>query len=179
MSIIPHGPYDHYRLDYGRAYFREASKDCFNLLYFGVIRPFKGLEDLITAFDSILQNEIDRYWLTIVGETWENWILPAELIARSHYRERITFINRYVSDEEVAVFFAGADAVVLPYHRSSASGPLHTAMSYELPIVVIQVGGLTEAVANYEGAINVPPRDPSALQRAWIVQSVYMGAEYK
>jgi glycosyltransferase involved in cell wall biosynthesis len=75
-------------------------------------------------------------------------------------------VNRYVPDEEVAQFFAAADAVVLPYHRSSASGPLHVAMSHGVPVVVSRVGGLAEAVAEYEGAIQVPPRDPDAIREA-------------
>ena len=164
--IIPHGPYDQYHLDDDQPCFREGKEDCCNLLYFGVIRPFKGLEDLIAAFDSIPQNEIDKYWLTIVGETWEGWTLPAELINKSYNRERITFVNRYVRDEEVAAFFTGADAVVLPYHRSSASGPLHVAMSQGLPVIVTKVGGLPEAVKGYEGAILIPPKNPEALKEA-------------
>jgi glycosyltransferase involved in cell wall biosynthesis len=71
-----------------------------------------------------------------------------------------------VRDEEVAAFFSGADAVVLPYHRSSASGPLHVAMSHGLPVVVTRVGGLTEAASNYGGVVWLPPRDPVALRKA-------------
>jgi glycosyltransferase involved in cell wall biosynthesis len=166
MAVIPLGPFDHYLAAPRERANPAGSLGCCNLLYFGVIRPFKGLEDLITAFDSIAENEIEHYWLTVVGETWEGWTLPTELIARSCYRNRITFVNRYVKDEEVAEFFAGADAVVLPYHRSSASGPLHVAMSYGLPVIVTRVGGLTEGVANYQGAILVPPRDPAAIRQA-------------
>ncbi len=166
--IIPHGPYDQYNLDDDQPCHREATEGCCNLLFFGVIRPFKGLEDLITAFDSMPQNEINKYWLTIVGETWEGWTLPVELINQSRYRRRITFVNRYVPDEEVAAFFSGADAVVLPYHRSSASGPLHVAMSQGLPVVVSRVGGLPEAVKGYEGAILIPPKNPEALKEALI-----------
>jgi glycosyltransferase involved in cell wall biosynthesis len=164
VAIIPHGPYDQYHLPAGQVTYREAPEDCCNLLYFGVIRPFKGLEDLVAAFDSIPADEIHRYWLTIVGETWEGWTLPAELISRSRYPERITFINRYVSDEEAGAFFAGADAVVLPYHRSSTSGPLHIAMSYGLPVIITKVGGLTEAVEDYKGAALIPPQDIQALR---------------
>jgi glycosyltransferase involved in cell wall biosynthesis len=98
-----------------------------------------------------------------VGETWEGWTLPAELIRRSRWASRITFVNRYVTDAEVAAHFANADAVVLPYRRSSASGPLHIAMSSGLPVVVTRVGGLVEAAAGYEGAVLVPPADPDAL----------------
>jgi glycosyltransferase involved in cell wall biosynthesis len=143
-----------------------------------VIRPYKGLEDLIRAFDALQENEITKYWLTIVGETWEGWIMPTNLIEGSKYRDRITFMNRYVSDAEVAQFFAGADVVVLPYHRSSASGPLHIAMSCGLPIVVTQVGGLIEAVAGYDGAILVPPGDPAALQNALMQVAKLRGKRY-
>ena len=166
VAVIPHGPYNHYRSTGERQKQRTAPQSCCNLLFFGLIRPYKGLEDLIKAFDTLPESEITNYWLTIVGETWEGWTLPAELIERSRYRDRITFVNRYVSDEEVAEFFAGADAIVIPYHRSSTSGSLHIAMSVGLPVVVTHVGGLTEAVADYEGAVLVPPRDPAQLQSA-------------
>lgn len=166
VALIPHGPYDHYRSASAGPAQRVVPESVCNLLFFGTIRPYKGLEDLVTAFDAISEEEIDRYWLTIVGETWEGWTLPAELIARSRYHRRITFVNRYVSDEDVAAFFAAADVVVLPYHRSSASGPLHVAMSYGLPVVLTHVGGLPEAAAAYGGAIFVPPGDPASLRIA-------------
>jgi len=165
VEIIPHGPYDHYNYSNAQPPYRDAPRDCCNLLYFGVIRPFKGVEDLITAFNTISPNEIDQYWLTIVGETWEDWTLPAELISHSSYRKRITFVNRYVSDAEAAALFAGADAVVLPYHRSSSSGPLHIAMSQGLPVIITRVGGIPESVEDYEGAVLIPPQDPEALRK--------------
>jgi len=166
VALIPHGPYTQYRTtDTARAE-RDAPASCCNLLFFGTIRPFKGLEDLVRAFDSIPLDEIEGYWLTVVGETWEGWTLPNELIARSRHRDRITFVNRYVRDDEAAAFFAGADAIVLPYHRSSASGPLQVTMSHGLPVVVTRVGGLTEAAGRYEGAIFVLPHDPVALRDA-------------
>ncbi|HET9849398.1 MAG TPA: glycosyltransferase family 4 protein [Candidatus Dormibacteraeota bacterium] len=164
VLLVPHGPYDQYVATVPSS--RSGAEDSCNLLFFGVIRPFKGLEDLIVAFDAIPQAEIARYRLTIVGETWEGWTKPADLIARSRYRDRITFINRYVHDDEVGQVFAEADAVVLPYHRSSASGPLQIAMSCGLPVVVTAVGGLPEAVGGYDGAILVPARDPDALRHA-------------
>jgi glycosyltransferase involved in cell wall biosynthesis len=166
ISVIPHGPYDHYQLRDGELMLREAPAGCCNLLFFGLVRPYKGLENLIQAFDSLPPDQAQGYWLTIVGEVWEGWTLPDELIASSRYRERITFVKRYVSDAEVAAYFAGADAVVLPYHRSSGSGSLHVAMSKGLPVVVTNVGGLAEAVVDYEGAIVVPPDQPDALLQA-------------
>ena len=114
-EVLPHGPYDHYLAGAERiSALREAPAEACNLLFFGVIRPFKGVEHLVAAFEAIPEDEIDRFWLTVVGETWEGWTLPAEMIARSPRRDRITFVNRYVSDEELHGYLAGADAVVLP-----------------------------------------------------------------
>ncbi len=178
IALIPHGPYDIYQSTDSKLGHRAAPASCCNLLFFGVIRPFKGLEDLIMAFDALPENEIANYWLTIVGETWEGWTLPTNLINQSRYRDRITFVNHYVSDAEMAQFFANADAVVLPYHRSSTSGPLHIAMSCGLPVVVTRVGGLVEAVANYRGAVLVPSEDSTALKNALVQVAQLRGTRY-
>jgi glycosyltransferase involved in cell wall biosynthesis len=176
--VFPHGPYDHHQGGGGEPAIRPAPPTCLNVLFFGVIRPFKGLEDLITAFNAIPQDEIGGYWLTIVGEVWEGWTLPGELIAQSPYRDHITLVDRYVTDEELTGYLAGADVVALPYHRSSASGPLHTTMSCGLPVIVTHVGGLTEAAASYEGAVLVPPKDPDALRDAIVRASALRGQRF-
>src|SRR6185312_13875850 len=121
IALIGHGPYNNYAGTAREQQPRPISAACCNLLYFGVIRPYKGLEDLIRAFDALPESEINGFWLTIVGETWEGWMLPTTLIEHSRYRDRITFVNRYVTDAEVAQFFATADAAIFPYHRSSSS----------------------------------------------------------
>lgn len=161
VVVIPHATY----ANYGNGERRDTHERC-NLLCFGVIRPFKGVEVLVEAFGSLPPEVASGYHLTVVGETWEGWSRPAELIARSRYRDRITFVNRYVSDDEVDAAFAEADIVVLPYRRSSQSGPLHVAMHYGLPVVVSAVGGLVEAVEQYEGAVLVAPGDPQLLADA-------------
>ena len=161
VTVVGHGPFDQHRAP------RVAAPDgvC-RLLFFGTIRPYKGLEHLVAAFDRLTDDEAAGYRLTVVGETWEGWTAPLELIAASRHRDRITLVNRYVSDDEVTDCFARADVVVLPYLRSSASGPLHIAMSNGLPVVVTPVGGLAEAVADYPGALTVPPADVPALTEA-------------
>jgi glycosyltransferase involved in cell wall biosynthesis len=161
IVVVPHAASDPYP---AAQPIRPAPDGVLNVLHFGIIRPFKGLEDLIRAFDGLPEEEAARYWLTIVGETWEGWDLPARLVAQSRYRDRITFVNRYVRDDEADGFFRGADLVALPYRRSSQSGPLHLALRYELPVVVTSVGGLVESVAGYGGAVLVPPGDPDELR---------------
>ncbi|MEA2212669.1 MAG: hypothetical protein QOF83_2617, partial [Solirubrobacteraceae bacterium] len=157
---IPHGPINHFASDDHSPSLplRDPPPGIINLLFFGIIRPYKGLEDLVEAFDLLDDDEVMHYWLTVVGETWEGWDLPIRLIESSRHRSRITLVNRFVEDGEVTAYFAGADAAVLPYHRSSASSPASVAMANGLPLVLTAVGGLPEAVADYEGAILVPPR---------------------
>ncbi len=157
-EVALHGPFDHHERAIPAAR-RSAVEGACHLLFFGTIRPYKGLEDLIEAFGRLPAS----YTLTVVGETWEGWTLPAELIAGSPAADRITFVNRYVADAEVDAFFAAADLVVLPYRRSSASGPLHIAMSHGLPVVVTAVGGLVEAAERYSGTTFVPAGSPEEL----------------
>jgi len=167
IEVLPVGPLDHYQSnERERSPMREAPPETCNFLFFGVIRPYKGLEHLVEAFEAIPEAEIDQYWLTVVGETWEGWTLPTKMIANSSRRNRITFVNRYLTDEELDGYLLGADAVVLPYLRSSLSGPLHVAMGYGLPILMTDVGGNAEAALGYRGIVLVPPGDPAALSDA-------------
>ena len=183
VALAAHGPYDQY-IDVTEnsngangdtlAAVRKAPKPgSVNILFFGLIRPYKGLEDLLQVFNSLPREEAERLWLTVVGETWEGCTEPAHLIASSPHADRITFVNEYVPDSVVAAAFAHADIAVLPYRRSSSSGILHIAMSWGIPVVVTNVGGLLEAASGYEGAVFIPPGDSVAL-REGIMRSVQL-----
>jgi len=67
--------------------------------------------------------------------------------------------------------------VALPYHRASASGPLHMTMHHGLPVVVTNVGGLSEAAAGYSGTVFVPPGNPVALAEG-IVSALDLRAQH-
>ncbi len=177
VRVIPLAPTNHYSSG-GGVRRRDAPDGCCNLLYLGVIRPYKGLEELIAAFDDIPPDRIDRYWLTVLGETWQGYHEPAALIARSPYRHRVTFVNYYLGDDELDGFVQGADLMVLPYRRSTASGPLSIAMHEGLPVVVTAVGGLPEAVEGYGGAILAPAANPRTLRQAIEQASDLRGRRY-
>jgi glycosyltransferase involved in cell wall biosynthesis len=173
VAIAPHASFDQYQAitgpfqgsDEAISAVTAAPRDgTVNLLFFGTIRPYKGLESVLRVFNRLTPQEASGLWLTVVGETWEGCTEPARLIAASPHRERISFVNDYVPDEVVSAAFGHADVVVLPYRRSSSSGPLHVAMNWGLPVVVTRVGGLPEAAAGYQGAVFVVPGDDDALR---------------
>jgi glycosyltransferase involved in cell wall biosynthesis len=170
FRVIPHGPYPISEAEPGEATgpprarpTREPSE--LTVLFFGTIRPYKGLEHLIQAFEQVRRDSALPWKLLVVGETWEGWTLPLELVESSSYRDDIELVNRYVTDQEAAGYFQRADVVALPYLRASASGPLAIAQAYGLPAVVTAVGGLVEAVAGYTGAVLVRPGSPDDLAR--------------
>ena len=189
VALVPHGPYDQYRdlqetgdpdIAAAMSAVRTAPKSdgVVNVLFFGLIRPYKGLEDLLRVFNALPREVVERLWLTVVGETWENCTEPAHLIATSPHRDRITFVNEYVPDEVVGAAFAHADVAVLPYRRSSSSGILHVAMSWGLPIVVTNVGGLPEAANGYAGAVFIPPEDPCMLRDGLLKAALLAGQKF-
>lgn len=170
LHVIPHPTYVNYRA----ATARSTDGNC-RLLYFGVVRPFKGVEDLIRAFEALPHN----FELTIAGETWENWTEPDMLARTSPAHSRIHRIDRYLTDREATALFAACDVVVLPYRRSSQSGPLHIAMACGLPVVTTRVGGLPEATSGYDGAVLAAPGDPSSLREAIITASNLRGRHFE
>lgn len=164
--VVPHGPYDHLERSSAGPIRRGDEHDVFSLLFFGTIRPYKGLEYLVDAFGMLSQEEAAKFRLVVVGETWEAWDLPAQLISINPNKDQIVFENRYVHDDELAEYLGSSDAVVLPYLRSSSSGPLHLSMSHGLPVVVTDVGGLREAAGEYSGACFIAPKDADAIRQA-------------
>ncbi len=177
VRVMPHGPYHHVVTSTAGPVDVLADSP-FRLLYFGVIRSYKGVEDLVEAFSMLDREQASQFRLSVVGETWEGCTAPDEAIARSPHANLIERVDRYVSDEELAQYVARADAIVLPYHRSSLSGPLIIAMTAGLPTVVTAVGGLTEIVEDYAGAVLVPPRDPVALRDALLKLPARRGERY-
>ena len=183
FTVIPHAPYPIFHAagqDAPEAPAPRLAPDddgAVTILFFGTIRPYKGLEHLVAAFEQLRQ-ESDRYRLVVVGESWEGWTLPLRLIDQSPYRDEIELVNRYVTDEEAAHYFEQADIVALPYLRSSASGPLAIAQAYGLPVVITGVGGLQEAAAGYTGAVLAQPGDSGDLARGILAAADLRGRKH-
>lgn len=163
--IVNHGSYGHFRQP---GQLQPAPRAPFTFLYLGLIRPYKGVEHLIQAFDMLPAALAQQARLVIVGETWEGHHLPAQLIAASPNRERIEFVNRYVTDGEVDHYFSQADVACYPYRRASQSGAARIAISYGIPIIASRVGGLAESLPEYAGTYWCEPGNVAGLRDSLI-----------
>lgn len=162
VAVIPHGPFE--QIANAQIEPRpRADGEPLRLLFFGVIRPYKGLDDLVEAFQCLVAAGKD-VTLTVVGEPWQPLVPALERLRTSpDLAGKVTIVDRYVRDDEVSEYLAKADILVLPYLRASASGPLALAMAAGMPVVTTNIPSLMEVTDGYSGAVHVPVRNPSAL----------------
>ena len=134
------------------------------ILFFGKIRRYKGLEILIEALGR-MDREIP-FHAVFAGECY----LPAgkfrKRIEELDLVERISWIDRYIPNEEIPELFRSSDVLVLPYLSASQSGVIPVAYQFEIPVIVSDVGGLSEVVKQGETGFLVKPGDPGELADA-------------
>ena len=115
------------------------------LLFFGLIREYKGLDILINAMEKI-KTELEDYTLLIVGECYENENKYTDLIKKAGITDNVKCHYSFIPDNEVGKYFSAADVVVLPYKTASQSGIVQIAYHFDTPVIVSNVGGLPEIV---------------------------------
>ncbi len=116
------------------------------LLFFGLIRPYKRLDLLLHAFAHPCLRERQSLRLLIAGENYTS-MEPYRRIIRMHdLADRIIERNEFIPHEEVRRYFSAADLLVQPYNYVSQSGVTSTALHFDLPAVVTNIGGLQEYV---------------------------------
>jgi len=153
VHVIPHGVLEH--LAEGPALAPAFTTERPVVLFFGLLRPYKGIDVLLEAWRGIEGAEL---W--IVG-------MPRMDIAplRAAAAPNVRFVPRFVDDAELSTYFARADLVVLPYREIEQSGVLFTALAFGKPVLLSDVGGFAE-VAAAGLARAVPVGDPAALRAA-------------
>ena len=143
--ILPHPLYDHFGPKLDRA---EALKALGlpagrkTLLFFGLIREYKGLDILLEAFRSLG----DDYQLIVAGEPYGSFEPYQKIIDSLPGKDRIKLVTDYIGDSDVKAYFSAADLVVLPYRSATQSGISAIAYHFDTPLVVTNVGGLEETI---------------------------------
>lgn len=134
------------------------------ILFFGFVRPYKGLHYLIEAMPFIIKH-LDII-LLIVGEFWNGEEEYRKQIEHLRVEQNIKIINRYVSNEEVGLFFAASDLVVVPYVSATGSGIVQAAFGCNKPVISTNVGCLPEVITHNKTGYIIPLKSPQAIADA-------------
>lgn len=132
-----------------------------NLLFFGLIRDYKGLDILLDAFGKLDSG----YQLIVAGEPYGSFVKYRNIIDRSPAKDRIRLFTRYIKDSEVKVFFSASDLAVLPYRSATQSGISAIAYHFEVPMVVTDVGGLRQSIGDCGTGLVAPKADADCVVR--------------
>jgi glycosyltransferase involved in cell wall biosynthesis len=165
-GITLHHPiYDHFGAKLNR---EEALKrlkipsDRKVLLFFGLIRDYKGLDILLDAFAGLSGD----YHLIIAGEAYGDFSGYQRKIDESPLKDNISCFNEYIPDQKVPVFFSASDLVVLPYRSATQSGITAVAFHFEVPVIVTDVGGLSEVIQHEKTGLIVDKPEVSLIHDA-------------
>lgn len=148
----PHPLYNHFgeRLPKEEACRRLGiPTDKKTLLFFGLIRDYKGLDLLIDAVGKL----DDSYQLLIAGECYGSFDKYEAQIKASPAASRIVAHNQYISDDDIPLYFSAADALILPYRSATQSGVVSIAYHYNLPMLSTPVGDFPQSIARPETGI--------------------------
>ena len=146
-TVLQHPLYSHF----GEKMPREAAEKKLglksgkkNILFFGLIRTYKGLDILLEAFGKLSE----EYQLIIAGEPYGPFDKYQKIIDSLPNRQNVHTWLKYIKDSEVTDYFSAADIAVLPYRSATQSGISSVSYHFEVPMIVTDVGGLKETIGD-------------------------------
>ena len=158
VHTIPHGTFGYFTKWKNES--KEELKKRFGfekkdkiILFFGYIREYKGLRYLLRAMPEIIKKEPNAK-LVIAGELWQDWKTYKKEI-NPEIKNKIKIFPRYILDKDVHKFFDMADIQVLPYYNTeqTISGPLLVGLAFHKPIIISNVGGISEFLKDGKNAL--------------------------
>jgi glycosyltransferase involved in cell wall biosynthesis len=160
VHVIPHGAFEHLTTRPNELALPPelAAVTRPVVLYFGVVREYKGVDVLLEAMRHVPEAEL---W--VVGRPLD---VSMERLRRLAPPGRVRFVDRYVSDAELPAFFRRADVLALPHRNVDISGVLLAGLAFGKAMVMSDVGGFRELVEDEGAGRLVPPGDPEALGAA-------------
>ncbi len=163
VVVIPHGDYTILKYWDKARRSRKKISQIKKILFFGHIRPNKGLEYLIKA-EPLIRKHLSNYRIIVAGkcdsfDRYEKYIEPDS---------KIKIINEYIPHKEVPKYFRDASVVVLPYISATQTGIIPLAYSFGTPVIATRVGAMPEIVEDEKTGFLVEPRNEKALADAII-----------
>lgn len=151
-TFSPHPIYDHY----GERMSKNEACKALNLpadknymLFFGLVRAYKGLDLLLGAFGCV-KDQLPNLQLIIAGEFYEDEDKYRAQIAQLGLADRVIIRNEFIPDGDLRKYFGAADLIVQPYKTATQSGVTQVAFHFEKPMLVTNVGGLGEIVHDHQ-----------------------------
>ncbi len=125
------------------------------VLFFGLIRKYKGLDMLLDAFNELKANP--NIILVIAGEFYEDKQPYLDLIEKYQIQNQVILHGKFIANEDVKLYFSAADLVALPYRSATQSGVTQVSFHFEVPTLVTNVGGLGEIIPDKVAGYVVAP----------------------
>jgi len=151
------------------------------ILYFGKIRPYKGIEYLLDAFRLIAADPHSNYRLIVAGEPKkgsEEYLHGIErFVESSLIRERVMMKTQFIPDEEMELYFKAADVLVLPYKEIFQSGVLFLSYGFGLPVIATDVGSFREDIVEGSTGFLCKPGDPADMAK--VVEGYFASELFK
>lgn len=170
-KVLPHPVYSRF----GKSVNKQQALERLNLpegnyiLFFGIIREYKGLDTLIESM-AILKSRSNIKCM-VVGEFYDDESLYFNLIKKHELENNIILINEFIPTNEVKYYFSAADVVILPYKHATQSGIVQIAVNFGKPVIASNVGGLAEVIENGKMGYIVEKENPYEL--AVVIEKFY------
>jgi D-inositol-3-phosphate glycosyltransferase len=158
IAVLPHPTFD-----YPQPVGSLPRRAELELLTFGIVRAYKGVDVLLRALAASSRASVK---LSVVGEVWPDAGDLSRLVEELGIGHKIELVPRYVPDAEAAEYFARADIVVLPYRSVTGSGVLPLAFYYGRPVATSSLAGFRELIREGETGWLIPAGDPAAWAQA-------------
>jgi len=140
------------------------------ILFFGRVRPYKGIEYLLDAFRLLQANTQEQYRLIVAGEAikgCEDYLLELQNSVRAEFdREQVIWRTHFIPDDEVEMYLKAADVLVLPYKEIFQSGVLFLAYAFGLPVIATDVGSFRDEIVEGKTGFLCKPGEPAEMARA-------------
>lgn len=141
------------------------------VLFFGFIRNYKGLDLLLEAM-ALLPDHLQHVHLVVAGEYYEDKAPYEEIIEKRQLGQRIDLHTKFIPNDDVRLYFSAADIVAQPYRNATQSGVSQVAYHFETPMIITNVGGLSELVPHGEAGWVC---EPTAESLAHAITAMYEG----
>lgn len=144
----------------------NIAEDYFTFLFFGQIKGVKGLDILLIAFSNLIKTCKQKVKLVIAGKVWkDDFSIYDSIIKNNNLFGHLVLDIKYIDDVDIVYYYSAADCVVLPYKKIFQSGVLLMAQSYQVPVLVSDLPGMTEIITDGVNGFVFQSENPESLCR--------------